>query len=80
MYSHIEIGLDNISENLTKFGYETENLQEKIINNISDPLDIILEQNYPPDVTSNSELQEADHNSPEILKGLSLEKENLIRK
>ena len=29
--------------------------------------DIILKQNYPPDVTNNPELQEADHSSPETL-------------
>ena len=51
-----------------------------MINNTSEPLDIILEQNYPYNVTNNSELQEADHNSPETLKDLSLKKENLMRK
>ena len=39
-----------------------------MINNISEPLDIILEQNYAADATNNSELPEVDHNSPETLK------------
>ena len=47
-----------------------------MINNIFEPWDIILEQNYAADATNNSELPEVDHNSPETLKDLSLEKEN----
>ena len=46
----------DISEHLTNFGHETGNLHEEIISNISEPLDVILEQGYPPDVTNNSEL------------------------
>ena len=51
-----------------------------MINNIFEPLDIILEQNYAADATNNSELPEVDHNLPETLKDLSLEKENLHEK
>ena len=50
LYSDIEIDLDNISESLTNFGHTTGNLHEKMINNISEPLDVIL-INYPSDVT-----------------------------
>ena len=77
MYSDIEIRLDNMSENLTNFGHETRNLHEKIIKNISEASNVVLEQNYPPDVTNKLELKEADQNSYETLKDLNLEKENL---
>ena len=65
---------------MTNFGHETGNLIEKMIKNISEALNIVLEQNYLPDVTSNSELEEADQNSPETLKDLSLEKGNVHEK
>ena len=43
--------------------------------------DIILKQNYPPDVTNNPELQEADHNSPEkLIKDLSSKRKTFMRK
>ena len=51
-----------------------------MIKNISEALNIVLEQSYLPDVTNNSELEEADQNSPETLKDLSLEKENIYEK
>ena len=51
-----------------------------MINNIFDPLNIILEQDCLLDVTFNLELEETDQNSPEMLKGLSLKKENLHEK
>ena len=60
-YSDIEIDLNNISET----GHETRNLIEKMIKNISEALNIVLEQNYLPDLTNNSEHEEADQNSPE---------------
>ena len=66
-----------MSENLTNFGHETRNLHEKIIKNISEASNVVLEQNYPPDVTNKLELKEADQNSSEMLKDLNLEKENL---
>ena len=66
-----------MSENLTNFGHETRNLHEKIIKNISEASNVVLEQNYPPDVTNKLELKEADQNSSETLKDLNLEKENL---
>ena len=65
---------------MTNFGHETGNLIEKMIKNISEALNIVLEQSYLPDVTNNSELEEADQNSPETLKDLSLEKENIYEK
>ena len=65
---------------MTNFGHETGNLIEKMIKNISEALNIVLEQSYLPDVTNNSELEEADQNSPETLKDLSLVKENLHEK
>lgn len=71
--------MDNISKNLN-IEHEKGHLHEKMINNISEPLDIILEQNYAADATNNSELPEVDHNLPETLKDLSLEKENLHEK
>ena len=43
-------------------------------------LNTVLVQKYLPDVTNNSELEEADQNSPETLKDLSLVKENLHEK
>ena len=43
--------------------------------------DIILTQNYPPDVTNNPELLEADHNSPEtLIKDLSSKRKTFMRK
>ena len=66
MYSDIEIYLDNISENLRNLEHKTGYLHEKSTRNISKPLDIILEQNWPLAVTNNSECQEADHNSPKM--------------
>ena len=51
-----------------------------MIKNISEALNIVLEQSYLPDVTNNSELEEADQNSPETLKDLSLEKGNIHEK
>ena len=65
---------------MTNFGHEIGNLIEKMIKNISEALNIVLEQSYLPDVTNNSELEEADQNSPETLKDLSLEKENIYEK
>ena len=65
---------------MTNFGHEIVNLIEKMIKNNSEALDIVLEQSYLPDVTNNSELEEADQNSPETLKDLSLEKRNLHEK
>ena len=65
---------------MTNFGHETGNLIEKMIKNISEALNIVLEQSYLPDVTNNSELEEADQNSPETLKDLSLEKGNIHEK
>ena len=65
---------------MTNFGHETGNLHDKMIKNISEPLDIIPEQNYPAVVTNNSKLYEADHSSLESLKDLSFEKENLHEK
>ena len=51
-----------------------------MIKNISEALNIVLEQSYLPDVTNNSELEEADQNSPETLKDLNLEKGNIHEK
>lgn len=51
-----------------------------MINNIFEPLNIILEQDCLLDVTFNLHLEETDKNSSEMLKGLSLEKENLHEK
>ena len=51
-----------------------------MIKNNSEALNIVLEQRYLPDVTNNSELEEADQNSPETLKDLSLEKGNIHEK
>ena len=51
-----------------------------MIKNISEALNIVLEQNYLPDLTNNSEHEEADQNSPETLKDLSLEKGNIHEK
>ena len=65
---------------MTNFGHETGNLIEKMIKNISEALNIVLEQNYLPDLTNNSEHEEADQNSPETLKDLSLEKGNIHEK
>ena len=65
---------------MTNFGHEIGNLIKKMIKNISEALNIVLEQSYLPDVTNNSELEEADQNSPETLKDLSLEKENIYEK
>ena len=65
---------------MTNFGHETGNLIKKMIKNISEALNIVLEQSYLPDVTNNSELEEADQNSPETLKDLSLEKGNIHEK
>ena len=65
---------------MRNFGHETGNLIEKMIKNISEALNIVLEQNYLPDLTNNSELEEADRNSPETLKDLSLEKGNIHEK
>ena len=65
---------------MTNFGHEIGNLIEKMIKNISEALNIVLEQSYLPDVTNNSELEEADQNSPETLKDLSLEKGNIHEK
>ena len=65
---------------MTNFGHEIGNLFEKMIKNISEALNIVLEQSYLPDVTNNSELEEADQNSPETLKDLSLEKGNIHEK
>ena len=65
---------------MTNFGHEIGNLIEKMIKNISEALNIVLEQSYLPDVTNNSELEEADQNSPETLKDLSLEKRDLNEK
>ena len=45
---------------MTNFGHETGNLIEKMIKNISEALNIVLEQNYLPDLTNNSEHEEAD--------------------
>ena len=50
------MNLYNISEHLTNFGHKTGNLHEELISNISELLDVILKQSYPPDVTNNSEL------------------------
>ena len=55
-YGDIEIDLENISENLANFGHKTGNLHEKMMKNISEPLDIILDQKHYSDVTNNSEL------------------------
>ena len=65
---------------MTNFGHETGNWIEKMIKIISEALNIVLEQNYLPDATNNSELEEADQNSPETLKDLSLEKGNIHEK
>ena len=65
---------------MTNFGHEIGNLIEKMIKNISEALNIVLEQSYLPDVTNNSELEEADQNSLETLKDLSVEKENIYEK
>lgn len=51
-----------------------------MINNIFEPLNIILEQDCLLDVTFNLHLEETAKNSSEMLKGLSLEKENLHEK
>lgn len=51
-----------------------------MINNIFEPLNIILEQDCLLDVTFNLHLEETDKNSSEMLKGLNLEKENLHEK
>ena len=48
-----------------------------MIKNISEVLNTVFVQKYLPDVTNNLELAEADQNSPETLKDLSLDKENL---
>ena len=56
MYSDTETDLGNILEGLANFGHKTGNLHEKMIKNISELLDIILDQNYSSDVTNNSEL------------------------
>ena len=48
--------MDNIPKHLTNFGHETGKLRKEIISNISELLDVILEQSYPPDVTYNSTL------------------------
>lgn len=72
MYSDTETDLGNILEGLANFGHKTGNLHEKMIKNISELLDIILDQNYSSDVTNNSELYEADHNSTKTLKDLSI--------
>lgn len=51
-----------------------------MVNNIFELLNIILEQDCLLVVTFNLELEETDQNSPEMLKGLNLEKENLHEK
>ena len=65
---------------MTNVEHETGNLIEKMVKNISEASNIVLEQNYLPDLTNNSELEEADQNSPETLKDLSLEKGNIHEK
>ena len=50
---------------MTNFEHGTGNLHEKMIKNVSEALNIVLAQNYFQDVTNNSELEEADQNSPE---------------
>ena len=53
---------------MTNFGHAAGSLHEKMINNISEPLSIILEQIYSLHVTNNSDFEEGDLNSPETLK------------
>ena len=65
---------------MTNFERGTGNLHEKMIKNVSEALNIVLAQNYFQDVTNNSELEEADQNSPETLKDLNLEKGNIHEK
>ena len=65
---------------MTNFAPETGNLIKKMITNIAETSNIVLEQNYLPDVTDKSELEEADQNSSETLKDLSLEKGNIHEK
>ena len=65
---------------MTNVEHETGNLIEKMVKNISEASNIVLEQNYLPDLTNNSELEEADQNSPETLKDLNLEKGNIHEK
>ena len=71
-YSNIEIDLDNISESLTNFELATGTLYEKMINNVSEMLNIILKQDCASDVANDSKLQEADLKSPETFKNLRL--------
>ena len=52
LHRDIEIDLDNVREHLTNFGHETVNLRDKMINNICELLDIIIEQNYISNVTN----------------------------
>ena len=65
---------------MTNFGHETENLIQEIIKNISEALNIALEQNYLLDVTNNSELEKADQNSPVTLNDRVSKRETFMRK
>ena len=49
MHSDIEINVDNIWEVLTGFREEKDYIEEIMTKNISQPISIILEQNFPLD-------------------------------
>ena len=46
--------------NISETGHETRNLIEKMVKNISEATNIVIEQNYLRDLINNSEHEEAD--------------------
>ena len=49
LYSDIEINVDNISKDLTGFGEKKDYIEEIVTKNVSQPITIVLEQNFPSD-------------------------------
>ena len=73
LHSDVEINVDNILEGLTGFGEQKDYIEEIMTKNISQPIPIILEQNF-------SSGQKVTNESSNIHNNLQKEKETLYEK